>query len=71
MYNVTFYENRALVMSKLTSAIPSQNENIQLKGRKATVTNVEKLDERNVHVHIVFEKIVKKATVLDPKKKRK
>ncbi|SOC37460.1 hypothetical protein [Ureibacillus acetophenoni] len=71
MYNVTFYENRALVMSKLTSSIPSENENIQLKGRKATVTNVEKLDERNVHVHIAFEKIVKKAAVLDTKKKRK
>lgn len=71
MYNVTFYENRLLIMSKLTSTIPSENEIIQLKGRKATVINVEKLDEKHINVHIIFEKVVKKAAVLETNKKRK
>ncbi|HWL24028.1 MAG TPA: hypothetical protein VNR38_09820 [Ureibacillus sp.] len=70
MYNVTFFENRSLIMSKLTSTIPAENETINVKGRKANVLSVEKLDEKNVHVHIVLEKIVKKP-ILEPNKKRK
>ena len=71
MYNVTFYENRLLIMSKLTSIIPSENEIMNLKGRKGTVVQVEKLDEKNVHVHVVLEKVVKKSAILEPNKKRK
>jgi hypothetical protein len=71
MYNVTFYENRLLIMSKLTSTIPAENEVIHLKGRKATVVRVDKLDEKTIHVHVVLEKIVKKVAALEPNKKRK
>lgn len=71
MYNVTFYENRTLFMSKLTTTIPSENENIQLKGRKGIVIRVEQIDEKNVHVHIALEKVIKKSAILEPNKKRK
>lgn len=71
MYNVTFFENRSLIMSKLTTTIPTENENINLKGRKGTVLRVEKLDEKHVHVHVALEKVIKKATILEPNKKRK
>ncbi len=71
MYNVTFYENRELIMSKLTSTIPTENENINIKGRKATVINIEKLDEKKINVHVSLEKVVKKVTNLEPNKKRK
>ncbi|KGR78903.1 hypothetical protein [Ureibacillus manganicus] len=71
MYNVTFYENKALIMSKLTTTVPSENENIQIKGRKGTVVKVDRINEKHVHVHIQLEKVVKKSAILEPNKKRK
>ncbi|CAM5180394.1 Preprotein translocase subunit SecA OS=Ureibacillus acetophenoni OX=614649 GN=SAMN05877842_103225 PE=4 SV=1 [Ureibacillus acetophenoni] len=71
MYYVTFFENRSLIMSKLTTTLPTENENINLKGRKGTVLSVEKLDDKHINVHVALEKVIKKSAVLEPNKKRK
>ncbi|CAM5180725.1 Preprotein translocase subunit SecA OS=Ureibacillus acetophenoni OX=614649 GN=SAMN05877842_103225 PE=4 SV=1 [Ureibacillus acetophenoni] len=59
-----FFENRSLIMSKLTTTLPTENENINLKGRKGTVLSVEKLDDKHINVHVALEKVIKKSAVL-------
>ncbi|WP_449441590.1 hypothetical protein [Ureibacillus acetophenoni] len=51
-------------MSKLTTTLPTENENINLKGRKGTVLSVEKLDDKHINVHVALEKVIKKSAVL-------
>ncbi|BDH61530.1 hypothetical protein MTP04_16600 [Lysinibacillus sp. PLM2] len=71
MYIVTFYEKSALVMSKLTTILPSVDEKITVKGRKGTVVKVDQVDERKIDVHVEFEKVLKKQAVIDDKKKKR
>ncbi len=71
MYIVTFYEKSALVMSKLTTILPSVDEKITVKGRKGTVVKVDQVDERKIDVYVEFEKVVKKQAVIDDKKKKR
>ncbi|KGR88626.1 hypothetical protein CD30_18120 [Ureibacillus massiliensis 4400831 = CIP 108448 = CCUG 49529] len=71
MYIVTFYEKSALVMSKLTTILPSVDEKITVKGRKGTVIKVDQIDERKIDVYVEFEKVVKKQVVIDDKKKKR
>ncbi|PKG22994.1 hypothetical protein [Niallia nealsonii] len=72
MVVIQYFENRALVTSKLVRSIPAVNEDIKLKGRKGKVLSVKEIHEKLYHIHIVFEKVVKNQPLLkDTKKKRR
>lgn len=70
MFTVTFYENKSLVMSQLLKRIPTVDEEIKLKGKKGKVVSVDHINESNVHIHLIFEK-VKKQVPTEREKKRK
>ncbi|MBY0030626.1 hypothetical protein H7K20_26480 [Priestia aryabhattai] len=71
MVAVHFFENRKLLLSQLRENIPSTGDNLKIKGRKGTVVLVNDIDEKNVHVEVALEKVVKKNLVLDNAKKKR
>jgi hypothetical protein len=71
MVLVHFLENNSIVLSQLLKTYPSVDENIKIKGKKGKVMSVKKMDEKTVHVHVVFEKVTKNQPIIkDVKKKR-
>ena len=46
MHVVHFYENKSSILNQLLIRIPTVDENLQLKGRKAKVIDVIQIDER-------------------------
>ncbi|MBE2977516.1 hypothetical protein [Priestia megaterium] len=71
MVAVHFFENRKLLLSQLRENIPSTGDNLKIKGRKGTVVLVNDIDEKNVHVEVALEKVVKKNLALDNAKKKR
>ncbi|MEW4266977.1 hypothetical protein Q0N30_25090 [Priestia megaterium] len=71
MVAVHFFENRKLLLSQLRENIPSTGDDLKIKGRKGTVVLVNDIDEKNVHVEVTLEKVVKKNLVLDNAKKKR
>lgn len=72
MFAVHFYEKRNLFLSQLLNQIPTEGEEIKLKGRKGKIVSVTEVEVNKYHVQIELE-AVKKATVIsaiDKKKKR-
>ncbi|AUO12398.1 hypothetical protein [Priestia megaterium] len=71
MVAVHFFENRKLLLSQLRKNIPSTGDDLKIKGRKGTVVLVNDIDEKNVHVEVALEKVVKKNLALDNAKKKR
>ncbi|MBM7621004.1 hypothetical protein JOC95_002877 [Bacillus tianshenii] len=71
MFVVHYYEEKNQLLNQLCDNVPAVGDNLVIKGRKATVTNVTALDEKHVHVHVTLEKVVKKQLALDLSKKKK
>ncbi|MDT0149710.1 hypothetical protein Q9R38_24535 [Priestia aryabhattai] len=71
MVAVHFFENRKLLLSQLRGNIPSTGDDLKIKGRKGTVVLVNDIDEKNVHVEVALEKVVKKNLALDNAKKKR
>lgn len=72
MFVVHFFENNSVVLTQLLRNIPSLDENIKIKGRKGKVLSIKKLEKNIVHVHVVFEQIVKNQLLSkDTNKKKK
>ncbi|MFP8644466.1 MULTISPECIES: hypothetical protein [Priestia] len=71
MVAVHFFENRKLLLSQLRENIPSTGDDLKIKGRKGTVILVNDIDEKNVHVEVALEKVVKKNLALDNAKKKR
>lgn len=70
---VHYIENNSVVLSQLTNNIPSVDESIKIKGKKGKVVSVKAIDNNQVQVHVLFEKVVSKNQLLskDTKKKRR
>lgn len=71
MVAIHFFENRKLLLSQLRENIPSTGDDLKIKGRKGTVVLVNDIDEKNVHVEVALEKVVKKNLALDNAKKKR
>jgi len=71
MFVVSFFENRNILLTQLLKSVPSEGEELKIKGRKAKVSNVNSIDEKNVHVQVVIETVNKSKIVLDNTKKKK
>ena len=74
MYSIHFYENKTYVLNQALRNIPSIDDDVSIKGRKAKVLNIEEIKENVYYVYIEFEKIVVKSKTatkeLGKKKKR-
>jgi hypothetical protein len=70
MYVVHFFENKNPLLVQLRNQVPTVGEDIKIKGKKGKVSSVHSLDERNIQVQILVEKVKIKA-VVDPRKNRR
>ncbi|THE11733.1 hypothetical protein E1I69_14100 [Bacillus timonensis] len=71
MYVVHYFENNNLLLTQLVQTVPSVDDSIKIKGKKGKVSKVIDIDERNIHVQVELDRIVKKKAVDDSKKKRR
>ena len=71
MVMVHFLENKTVILSQLRSNVPILNENIKIKGRKATVLKVNQMEENAVQVQVEFEKVKQVQQALKDAKKKK
>lgn len=71
MFVTHFYENKTSVLSQLLVNLPTVEENIKIKGRKAKVVQIVQIDDYNYQVRIIFEKIPKKQPLKEIGKKKR
>ncbi len=71
MVVVHFLEKNTVVLSQLRSEIPYVDEQIRIKGRKGTVLSVKKIDDKVVHVQVLFEVVKQTPQILKDTKKKK
>ncbi len=71
MVTVQYYENNSLFLSQLVNHVPSADEDLKIKGRKAKVIRINEINENLIHVHIVIEKIVKNPLLSKELQKKK
>lgn len=71
MFVTHFYENKTSVLSQLLVNLPTVEENIKIKGRKAKVVQIVQIDDYNYQVRIIFEKIPKKQPLKEVGKKKR
>ena len=71
MFVSHYYENKTSVLSQLLVKLPTVEEDIRIKGRKAKVLEVLQVDDNNFHVKILFEKIPKKQPLKELGKKKR
>ncbi|MCL1694551.1 MULTISPECIES: hypothetical protein [unclassified Lysinibacillus] len=71
MFVTHFYENKTSVLSQLLVNLPTVEENIKIKGRKAKVVQIVQIDDNNYQVSIIFEKIPKKQLLKEIGKKKR
>ncbi|MDQ1143606.1 CBS domain containing-hemolysin-like protein [Bacillus sp. SORGH_AS 510] len=72
MFAVHFLENKNVLLTQLLRRVPEEGEAIKIKGRKGTVAKVTNVDEKNIQVQVVLEKVNKnKQAALDPSKKKR
>ncbi|MGG5255387.1 hypothetical protein ACQYAD_18330 [Neobacillus sp. SM06] len=71
MFVVSYFENKNLLLTQLSKRIPSEGDELKIKGRKGKVTNVSCIDEKNIHIQITLETVPKNKLIVDPSKKKK
>ncbi|MEH6941023.1 hypothetical protein [Bacillus sp. JJ722] len=72
MVTIHFFENKTLVLSQLVNNVPSVNDEIKIKGRKGKVLRVNNVKDNVIHVHILFDQVIKtKPLAFDNKKKKR
>ncbi|MGG2054490.1 hypothetical protein ABFY48_08815 [Lysinibacillus pakistanensis] len=71
MFVAHFYEGKISVLSQLLVNLPTVEENIKIKGRKAKIIEVNQIDNNNYQVRIVFEIIPKKQPIKELGKKKR
>ncbi|WML38360.1 hypothetical protein RCG19_14150 [Neobacillus sp. OS1-2] len=71
MFAVHFFEKKNLLLSQFLNSVPTEGEDVKIKGRKAKVTSITNVDEKVVHVQVVVEVVKKSKFVVDNAKKKK
>jgi predicted phosphatase len=71
MFAVYFFENKNLLLSQLLKRVPSEGEDLTIKGRKGKVSSVNIIDEKNIHVQVILENITKNKLLVDNSLKKK
>lgn len=71
MFVVNFFENKNLLLTQLLKRVPSEGEELKIKGRKGKVSGVKSTDGKFFQVQIILEKANKKILIVDNSKKKK
>lgn len=72
MVAIHFFDNKTLVLSQLVNNVPSVDDDIKIKGRKGKVISVKTVKDNVIHVHVLFDHVIKpKLMAIDNKKKRR
>jgi hypothetical protein len=72
MFAVHFFENKNAILTQLRKQAPSIGEDLKIKGRKAKVTAVNSIDDKNIHVQVTLETLKKNLpAAVDSKKKKR
>jgi hypothetical protein len=71
MFAVHFIENNNVLLTQLLKNVPTEGDELKIKGRKAKVAGVKNIDELNIHVLVTLEVVNKSKFVVDNSKKKK
>jgi hypothetical protein len=71
MFAVHFIEKDNVLLTQLLNNVPTEGEELRIKGRKAKVFSVKNVDELNILVHVTLEVVNKSKFVVDNTKKKK
>ncbi|MCU9614710.1 hypothetical protein OEV98_14295 [Caldibacillus lycopersici] len=73
MFVIHYLENQSIVLTLLSSHIPSVDEDVRIKGRKGKIISIKEINDKHVQVQVLFEKITKNQPIstVDSKKKKK
>lgn len=71
MFNVSFFENKNLLLSQLLKNVPSVGEDLRIKGRKGKVLSVNSIDEKKIHIQVILENVNKNKPIIDKSKKKR
>lgn len=72
MIVVHYFEKNTELLNQLHNSIPSEGDNVVIKGRKGKIIGIRQINDKHVHVHVELEVIKKTQQILnDPKKKRR
>ncbi|KAB2330518.1 hypothetical protein F7731_19790 [Cytobacillus depressus] len=71
MFAVHFFENKNQLLCQLLKNVPNEGEALTIKGRTGKIASVKNIDEKNIHVQVIFEAVKKAKPVLDNSKKKK
>ncbi|MGV3464195.1 MAG: hypothetical protein ACO1OT_02755 [Heyndrickxia sp.] len=71
MMLVHFLDNKTVVLSQLRKNIPVVDENIKIKGRKGKVLSVKEIDEKQIHVQVLFDQVIKSQSLAKDNSKKK
>ncbi|CAM3659747.1 hypothetical protein GCM10009865_02750 [Aeromicrobium ponti] len=71
MFIVYYLDGKNILLNQLRKSVPSEGEEIKIKGRKGKVTSVQTIENHKVHVQVLLESVNKNKVVLDNSKKKK
>lgn len=72
MYAVHYFEGKTNVLSQLLNNVPAVGETLKIKGRKATVLGITKIEENKIHVQVELEVAKKNSKfIVDQSKKKR
>ena len=71
MVFIHFFESGKKVLTQYLKTVPAVDEAIKIKGRKGKVLRVNQIEDHIIHVHVLYDQIVKKELLADPKKKKR
>ncbi|MEH7121722.1 hypothetical protein V7122_12645 [Bacillus sp. JJ1532] len=71
MFAVHFFENKNKLLCQLLKRVPTEGEELHIKGRKGKIVSVKNVDEKNINVQIILETVKKNKPVVDNSKKKK
>ncbi|MBT2736434.1 glycine cleavage system H lipoate-binding protein [Neobacillus sp. B4I6] len=71
MFAVHFIEKNNVLLTQLLNRVPTEGEELKIKGRKAKVESVKNIDDLNIHVQVTIVVVNKNKLVVDNSKKKK
>ena len=71
MVFIHFIESGKKVLTQYVKTVPAVDEPIKIKGRKGKVLRVNQIEDHIIHVHVLYDQIIKKSVLADSKKKKR
>ena len=71
MYVVKYFEDKNLLLSQLVKNLPLEGTELKIKGKKGKIESITAVDEKNYHIQVTLEKIIKGKFIVDNSKKKR